>query len=114
MLGNVSKYVNVFESSRTLIIQLGQPSGYDSNVSEAMLMEKFMDLLLSAPQSIQYHHSRDLKTDSSTSETKSLPNSVKEYLNQRIQLLRGHEGILLICKWQSCYTLRVLIYLQLV
>lgn len=49
MLGNVSKDVNVFESSRTLIIQLGQPLGYDSNVSEAILMEKFMDLLLSPP-----------------------------------------------------------------
>lgn len=27
----------------------GQPLGYDSNVSEAVLMEKFMELLLSPP-----------------------------------------------------------------
>lgn len=49
MLGDVSKDINVFESSPTLVIQLGQPLGYDSNVSEAMLMERFMDLLLSPP-----------------------------------------------------------------
>jgi len=49
MLANVSKDANVFETSRTLIIQLGQPLAYDSKFSQAMLMEKFMDLLLSPP-----------------------------------------------------------------
>lgn len=49
MLGNISKDISVFESSPALITQLGQPLGYDSNISEAMLMEKFMDLLLSPP-----------------------------------------------------------------
>lgn len=75
-----------------------------------------MDVLLSPPQSIHYHRSRDLETDSSTSGRKSLPNSMKDYLNQRIQLLRGHERILLISKEQSCCApfLSVLTYLQLV